>query len=245
MADPATSGGRLTKPPPAHGAAAPAPAPATEATSPGGAGGNGATPAEPAAEPSTEPAARGAEAATTSAPAPGVAHDHHRDPDAEPQHSVQPGGYTCTGAPNPNVPAHGLHGPCARKCDSRPLCTTFVFVPATGGCALWSAGAAPTARTASGSSTCSKSAPGAQFALATVQPRAPVVRLRALRTPLMTPVHPRVPNLSAVHLAATRRPCNGRLGGRPHVWPRARVLRSLGCQVCHVVKCGGNSKMLA
>ena len=74
-----------------------------------------------------------------------------------------PGGYTCTyhgtdPASGGRVDIGGTvlgQEPCVLKCESSPLCATFVYVPATGGCTLWSDGAVPTSA-APGSSSCSK-----------------------------------------------------------------------------------------
>jgi len=61
------------------------------------------------------------------------------------------------------------------ECDSNPLCTTFVHVPATGGCTLWSEGAAPTPA-APGASSCTKAlADGSRPRASRVRLRVPVV----------------------------------------------------------------------
>ena len=57
------------------------------------------------------------------------------------------------------------------ECDSSALCVAFAYVPATGGCTLWSDGAAPTPA-APGSSFCTKALADES------RPRASRVRLR-------------------------------------------------------------------
>ena len=94
-----------------------------------------------------------------------------------------PGGYTCTyhgtdPASGGRVGGGGTvlgQEPCAVECDSSPLCTTFVYVPTTGGCTLWSDGAPPTPA-APGASFCTKSlADGSRPRVSRVRLHVPVL----------------------------------------------------------------------